>query len=76
MNIKNLQTLILFIILGLVLCCTYNIERFTNKKMSFKHLYYLSYRHSMGLDQIINLYRKKRDNYKYPFNLRQYYYEI
>jgi hypothetical protein len=76
MNTKMLQTLILLIILVIVLCCTYNIERFTNKKQSFQHLYYLAYRHSMGLDQVINLYRKKVDNYKYPFNLKQYYYAL
>jgi hypothetical protein len=76
MNTKNLQTLILFIILVIVLCCVYNIERFTNNKMKFKHLYYLAYRHNMGLDQVINLYKKKVDNYKYPFNLKKYYYAI
>lgn len=76
MNTKNIQTLILFIILVIVLCCSYNIERFTNKKMQFKHLYYLAYRYSIGLDQVINQYIKKKDHHKYPFNLKKYYYSI
>lgn len=76
MNINNLQTLILFIILVIVLCCVYNIERFTNKKISFQHLYARAYGSHMGLDQIINQYRKIKDYNKYPFNLKQYYYAI
>ena len=76
MNTKNLQTLILFIILVIVLYCTYNIERFTNKKISFQHLYARAYGSNMGLDQIINQYRKIKDYYKYPFNIRHYYYTI
>jgi hypothetical protein len=76
MNTKNLQTLILFIILVIVLCCVYNIERFTNKKISFQHIYSRAYGSHMGMDQILNQYRKIEDYYKYPFNLKQYYYTI
>ena len=76
MNIKTLQTLLVLIILFIILCCVYNIEQFTNKKISFQHLYARAYGNRMGLDQILNQYVKIKDYHKYPFNLKQYYYAI
>jgi len=76
MNTKILQTLILFIILVIVLCCIYNIERFTNKKITFAQVYASAYARHMGLDQILNKYRKIEDYNKYPFDLKKYYYAI
>jgi hypothetical protein len=75
MNTKNLQTLLLLVILITVLYSVYNIERFRNRRISFKHLYARSYGTNMSLDQIINQYSKIRD-LKIPFNLRNYYYVI
>ena len=74
MNIKNLQTLFLFIILIIVIYCVYNIERFTNKKIKFQHIYARAHGLHTSMDEIINQYRKIKDYYKYPFNLKQYYY--
>jgi len=74
MNLKNLHTMLLFIILIIVICCVYNIEKFTNNKITFQHLYAQAYGRHMGLDEIINNYRKITDYYKYPFNLKKYYY--
>ena len=76
MNIKNLQTLFLFIILIIVICCVYNTERFENNKITFQHIYARAYGTHMSMDQVINQYRKITDYSKYPFNLKQYYYNI
>jgi hypothetical protein len=76
MNTKNCQTLLVLVILVIVICCVYNIERFTNKKISFQHIYSRAYGSHMGMDQILNQYRKIEDYHKYPFNLKQYYYAI
>ena len=76
MNTKNSQTLLVLVILVIVLFYVYKIEQFTNKKISFKHLYARAYGNRMGLDQIINQYVKIKDYNKYPFNLKQYYYVI
>jgi hypothetical protein len=76
MNTKILQSLLLFVILIIMLCCVYNTEKFRNKKISLKHLYARAYGNNMSLDQIINQYSKIRDMYKSKFNLRKYYYVI